>query len=349
MAILETVKVGSGSFEILSGVDETNKAILEFIEKTICRYDICADSKTPSFVFNNEEIRKRFLDFKDKKKGNIRYIIELTRDNIDFCKEIMTAVELRHIQGLRGMSRINETEYQYHAVVDDSNSNSILIRSNSKEVINQQQVVFDSLWNKAIPAKERIEEIEHTGMSVQKSEDGLNKEKCDAEETIHNILENINGLEQPMELISQDPNHNKEAQQSKHKKLQLWSNFSGSEYAIRLEGESNFLAATKESPSTQYTDLVEEAAYLEDMMYDWEYTLKHWTSNRYHSDKSSRKDNEGSFQKQASINNSDYHDLGDNKKNFKCHFCKLTFHGQPQRREHEQAWHFNKHSEIKKP
>jgi hypothetical protein len=74
--------------------------------------------------------------------------------------------------------------------------------------------------------------------------------------------------------------------------LQLWSNSSGSEYAIRLKGESNFLAATEESPSSQYTDLVEEVDYLEDMRYNWGYTLKHWTSNRYHS--------RGSFSGEAS-------------------------------------------------
>jgi hypothetical protein len=100
MAIPDPVRDGSGSFKILCNIEETNKAILEFIDKTVQRYDICADSRTPSFVFNNNEIRKRFLDFKDKKKGNIRYIIEITRDNIDFCKEIMTAVELRTSKGL---------------------------------------------------------------------------------------------------------------------------------------------------------------------------------------------------------------------------------------------------------
>jgi hypothetical protein len=75
MGTPETARVSSGSFEILSGIEETNKAILEFIDKTVRRYDICVDSKTPSFVFNNNEIRKRFLDFKGKKKGNVRYII----------------------------------------------------------------------------------------------------------------------------------------------------------------------------------------------------------------------------------------------------------------------------------
>jgi hypothetical protein len=56
MGIPEIGKAGSGSFEILSGINETNKAILEFIDKTNNRYDICVDSKTPSFVLDKEAI-----------------------------------------------------------------------------------------------------------------------------------------------------------------------------------------------------------------------------------------------------------------------------------------------------
>jgi hypothetical protein len=270
----------------------------------------------------------------------------------------MTAVELRHIQGLRGVSRINETEYQYHAVIDDLKQASILIRSNSKEIVNQQQVVFDSLWNKAISARKRIEELQRleTRLKVG-SEDGIKEENYNIENTIHRILENINGLGQTEvktlgkeEITAQDANYNKGAQQSTPKKLQLWSNSSGSEYAIRLEGESNFLATTKESPKTQYTDLVEEVDYLEDLKYDWEYTLKQWTSNHNHYDGNSGKDSESSFRfhEQTPVNNNEYDKIGNNKKNFKCRFCKLTFHGQSLRRKHEQAWHSSRYSEIKK-
>lgn len=292
MATPGTARDGSGSLEIFCSVEETNKAILEFIDKTVHRYDICADSKTPSFVFNNNEIRKRFLDFKEKKKGNIRYIIEITRDNIDFCNEIMTAVELRHIQGLRGVSRINETEYQYHAVVDESKQASILIRSKSNETVSQQQVVFDSLWDKAIPAKERIEELRRLEMRPKEGpEDGIKEENYNIEKMIHHVLENINGLEHPRVSRDEIVTHYKnKTQQPIPKKLQLWSNSSRNEYAIRMEGESNFLATTNGSSSTQYTDLVEEANYLEDMRYNWDYTLKHWTSNRYHNDKDSSQD-----------------------------------------------------------
>ncbi len=65
-----------------------------------------------------------------------------------------------------------------------------------------------------------------------------------------------------------------------------------------------------------------EADYLEDMKYEWGYALKHWTSNHYHYDKDSSKYNEGSFHEQASIKNSEYDKIGNNKKNFKCRFCK---------------------------
>jgi len=100
--------------------------------------------------------------------------------------------------------------------------------------------------------------------------------------------------------------------------LQLWSNSFGSECAIRLKGESNFLAATKES-LTQYTDVV-EVDYLEDIKYDWDYTLKHWISNRYHHEKDSGKDDEGSFDEQTCVNNSASDKIANNKKKFKCRF-----------------------------
>jgi hypothetical protein len=284
-----TDNIVSGSLEILSSIEETNKAILEFIDNTVYRFDVCADSKTPSFILNNKEIRKRFYDFKDKKKENIRYITEINRDNIAFCREIMRAVELRHIQGLKGVFRVNETEYQYNAVLDDTKRAAILIRSSSKEIVNQQQAVFNALWNKAIRAKERIEELQRVEMRHKEPEGGIKEENYNIEKMIYHVLENINGLEQTKaktlrkdEIITRDVNYKIETQQPIPKKLQLWSNSSGSEYAIRLKGESNFLAATKESPSTQYTDLVEEADYLEDIKYDWDYTLKYWTSNRNH-------------------------------------------------------------------
>jgi hypothetical protein len=38
-----------------------------------------------------------------------------------------------------------------------------VIYSNVKDIIEQQKYVFDSFWNKAIPAEHRIKEIEEGG------------------------------------------------------------------------------------------------------------------------------------------------------------------------------------------
>jgi hypothetical protein len=61
-------------------------------------------------------------------------------------------------------------------------------------------------------------------------------------------------------------------------KIQLWSNNSKTDYAIKLKGSQDFLAATKDT-TEEYTDLVEESDYIEDVQYDWNYTLKHWINN----------------------------------------------------------------------
>ena len=57
----DTGIVGKEGVEILYGVDDTTKAIVKFIDKTKHRYNVYADSKTPSFVMNNEDIRTKFF------------------------------------------------------------------------------------------------------------------------------------------------------------------------------------------------------------------------------------------------------------------------------------------------
>jgi hypothetical protein len=149
-----------GTIDILYGVDETTRAILKFIDKTKHRYDVYADSNTPSFIFNNVDIRRKFIEFKNKKGAYIRYITEITKENLDYCKQIMKTVQLRHVEGSKGVFRVNETEYQCNVALDDSKHVAVLIRSNLKEVVSQQQIVFDVLWDKATPAEQRIIEMQ---------------------------------------------------------------------------------------------------------------------------------------------------------------------------------------------
>jgi signal transduction histidine kinase len=116
----------------------------------------------PELAIVLEPIKKAFLDAKSR-HVRLRYITEITKDNISYCKELMTIVEeLRHLDRIKGNFMINETEYLSPVVLFQKGKvASQIIHSNLKEIVEQQQYFFDTLWSKAIPAEDRIYELEH--------------------------------------------------------------------------------------------------------------------------------------------------------------------------------------------
>jgi hypothetical protein len=51
-------------------------------------------------------------------------------------------VELRHIEGIKGIVRINQKEYQSNLAVKESKLASVLLRSTFKKVVELQQQQF---------------------------------------------------------------------------------------------------------------------------------------------------------------------------------------------------------------
>jgi hypothetical protein len=365
----DTSIVGKEGVEILYGVDDTTKAIVKFIDKTKHRYNVYADSKTPSFVMNNEDIRTKFFEFKNKKGGYIRYITEITNENIDYCKQLMKVVDLRHIEGPKGVFRVNEIEYHYNAVLDESKHVAVIIRSNLKQLVTQQQTVFDLLWDKAVPAQDRLREIEDEQRKRQRPEGKpaiqSNSIKTGGSTTADPVLKIIEQQQVQKEKEKQNARQGQSkpaSQDSNHyppgsRKIQLWSDPDASEYAIRLDGESEFLVSTSEDrPNIRYTDLLEEVGFLEDLKYDWKYTLKQWIGNRFNCgnnrstsvyDEEIHTDNK--FDQSQQLENKVRSRYENNKITeqlehkqilpFKCHFCKLVFGSSIKRKKHEYDWH----------
>ena len=87
---------------------------------------------------------------------------EITRDTISYCKDLMAIVyELRHLDGIKGNFMVSESEYLAPLILFEKGQIAPqIIYSNIKEIVEQQHYVFDSLWNKAITAEQRIREIE---------------------------------------------------------------------------------------------------------------------------------------------------------------------------------------------
>ena len=62
--------------------------------------------------------------------------------------------------GIKGNFSVSERDYQATTIVQEAQPLSESMHTTVKSFIEQQQYVFDTLWNKAIPAKQRIREIE---------------------------------------------------------------------------------------------------------------------------------------------------------------------------------------------
>ena len=115
----------------------------------------------PSLAIVLQSINKAFLDARSR-GIKMRYLTEITRDNVAYCKELITIVdELRHLDGIKGNFMLSESEYLSPVVLFEKGKiASQIIYSNVKEILDQHQYIFDTLWDKALSAEQRIREIE---------------------------------------------------------------------------------------------------------------------------------------------------------------------------------------------
>jgi two-component system sensor histidine kinase VicK len=124
------------------------------------RMDIFFDKNAPSIVVGIEEYREGYIGIR-KRGGRIRAFTEITKDNLNFCKDLMDLVDdLRHLDGVRGGIAVSETEYMATTILEEKNPLTQVIYSNVKEVVEQGKYIFDTLWKTAIPADQKIMEIE---------------------------------------------------------------------------------------------------------------------------------------------------------------------------------------------
>ena len=146
---------------MLSGEQNVMNTILHFLSISD-RIDSCGDYKAPSLIIEVEAYKKLLVDLKAK-DIKLRYITNITKDNIQYCKELLKfAKEVRHLDGIRANFSVSETEYMASATLQEEEQQHIpqVIYSNVKDLVGQQKYVFESLWNKSIPADQRFREIE---------------------------------------------------------------------------------------------------------------------------------------------------------------------------------------------
>jgi two-component system sensor histidine kinase VicK len=145
--------------EVLNGFEKTTEAIMKFLNNSEVSMNICADHTWPSVAIGVEVFKKGLYDLKARNVQS-RYITDITKGNIEYCKELMQISELRHLDGIKGNFALSEKAYTASATLQEASLLQQVIYSNVRAILDQQRYVFETLWNKAIPAEQKLREIE---------------------------------------------------------------------------------------------------------------------------------------------------------------------------------------------
>jgi len=147
--------------KVLYGTDKVISEELKFFSKSKRQIDTFMDHTRPSLAIGIESIKRSFVDAKSR-GVKLRYLTEITNSNISYCKELMAIVdEVRHLDGIKGNFMVSETEYLAPATShEDTKLTSLIIYSSVREIVEHQQYVFETLWNKSISAEKRIRDLE---------------------------------------------------------------------------------------------------------------------------------------------------------------------------------------------
>ena len=149
----------SKELEIRDKTEDSVESLIKIISSSNEKLDFCYDKTGPFAQVNNELLWNVIAQL--KYKGiKLRLITEITKENVTYCKTMMRYFDLRHIDGVKGNFGISDQNEYVGNMLPNGKPDGKLVHINIKPFVELQQYLFDILWNQAIPAKERINEIE---------------------------------------------------------------------------------------------------------------------------------------------------------------------------------------------
>jgi two-component system sensor histidine kinase VicK len=145
--------------EVFHGEENAMKILLQTMSNVQKEALVCADANSAAFSMGVAPIKNGYSDFK-RRGVRIRFITEITLENMQYVKELMNYAEVRHMDTVKGNMAVSETEYIATATLEGAKPITETIYSNAKPILEQQRYFFENLWIKAVHADQRIREIE---------------------------------------------------------------------------------------------------------------------------------------------------------------------------------------------
>ena len=130
--------------------------ITDVISNAEKNLNICGDSALPDFTLTGRI--KKACQHAKLKGIKIRYITEITKNNLSSCKELMKFAEVRHLDKIVGNFVVSDKEYFGQSSGNNFLSNQIY--DDGHGMVEHQNYIFEILWNNATIQHDKISSLE---------------------------------------------------------------------------------------------------------------------------------------------------------------------------------------------
>ncbi len=166
--------------------------LYDLINNSKTEIKIVIDINRSGLAFDQDLFVKALINYKNKNKEiKPRCIIKVTREHIDYCKELIKVIDLHHLEKIKGDFILSDKEYIFAFTDTTANNNSLkenakrkhynshhhFICETNKKIITQQHNIFETLWHSSIDAKEKIKAIEEIYKEENKENRNLSELK----------------------------------------------------------------------------------------------------------------------------------------------------------------------------
>lgn len=150
--------------EIQYDKENIAKIPLDIISEAKETYDCCVDQDGMALLTSDEKIWNAIIVLKNK-RIRMRIVTAINEGNISFCRRMMKlGAEVLHNDRATGNFQIADGNHYLCYITENReghiNTREQLFHTKNRSFVNIQQCLFDNLCDKAIPAKEKIKEIE---------------------------------------------------------------------------------------------------------------------------------------------------------------------------------------------
>ena len=155
--------------KVVYGTTAIMEVAYQILAKCRNNYDVYCDKNGPAFMIAVPPYREVYAKLRSN-GVRIRLITEITADNLECCKKVIDKLtaDVKHLAGVKGNFAISDEKiYVGTTTLEEDKPVPDLIYSNTKGIIEQNLFLFNSLWEKAIPAEQRIREIEQGFLPVE--------------------------------------------------------------------------------------------------------------------------------------------------------------------------------------